>query len=70
MTSTRIIVETVIPLSADQKKELAGVLKKKFGTDQFEEQLNADVLGGVRITAGSTQIDASIAGKLAQIRNA
>lgn len=69
MSAHNIVVESVIPLSAEQKKDVAAFLKKKFGTEKFAEHINTDILGGVRILANSTQYDASIAGKLQQLRN-
>jgi len=65
-----IIVETVIPLSAEQKAVVSALLKSKFGTTSYAEKLNPSILGGVRIMVGSTQYDATLAGKLAQLRNA
>ncbi|MEK7458202.1 MAG: F0F1 ATP synthase subunit delta [Patescibacteria group bacterium] len=64
-----IIVETVIPLSTDQKAVVSTLLKSKFGTPSFTEKLNPSILGGVRIMVGSTQYDATLAGKLAQLRH-
>ena len=64
-----IVVETVIPLSAEQKATVSALLKSKFGTASFTEKLNPNVLGGVRIMIGSTQYDATLAGKLEQLRN-
>ena len=69
MSVHTIVVESVIPLSAEQKKDVAALLKKKFGTEKFTERINAEILGGVRILADSTQYDASLAGKLQQLRN-
>lgn len=71
MSTTRtIVVETVIPLSAAQKKDLTALFKSKFGTEKFSERINAEILGGIRIMVDSTQYDASLLGKLAQLRNA
>ncbi len=69
MIAHTIVVESVIPLSAEQKKEVAALLKKKFGSDKFSERINVELLGGVRILVNSTQYDASLAGKLQQLRN-
>lgn len=65
-----IIVETVIPLSVAQKAIVSALLRSKFGTSSFTEKLNPSILGGVRIMVGSTQYDATLVGKLAQLRNA
>lgn len=64
-----IVVETVIPLSPEQKAVVSALLKSKFGTSTFTEKLNPSILGGVRIMVGSIQYDATLAGKLAQLRN-
>ena len=71
MTNTpKIIVESVVPLSAEQETELKSVLKRKFGTNEYTAKLNEELLGGLRITVGSTQYDASVFNKLAQLRQA
>ena len=64
-----IIVETVIPLSIAQKAVVSALLKSKFGTPSVTENLNPRILGGVRIMVGSTQYDATLVGKIAQLRN-
>ncbi|HKY74251.1 MAG TPA: F0F1 ATP synthase subunit delta [Patescibacteria group bacterium] len=69
-TARTIVVETVIPLSAEQKKAVAAMLKQKFDTETFSEKINSEILGGVRIMVDSTQYDASLLGKLTQLRNA
>ena len=68
-TKAHIVVETVITLSSSQEKELKDLLKKKFGVSEFATTLNPDLLGGIRITVGSTQYDATLQGKLSQLRS-
>ncbi len=68
-TKAHIVVETVIALSQQQEKELKDLLKKKFGVSEFTTTLNPNLLGGIRITVGSTQYDASLQGKLSQLRS-
>ena len=70
MSTKHIVVETAIALSADQKKSMQSLLKEKFDATAFEEVVNPAILGGVRITVGSTRYDASLQGKLAQLRTA
>lgn len=65
-----IVVESVIALTDEQTADVKKVLKTKFGTDSFTAKLNPELLGGLRITVGSTQYDASVANKLAQLRQA
>ena len=66
--NAQIVVETAVELPAEQAKELKALLKKKFGTESYEEKVNASLLGGLRITVGATQYDASLLGKLNQLR--
>lgn len=64
-----VVVESVVPLSAQQKKELAALLKQKFGTEKYLEKHNPNLLGGLRVSIGTTQYDMSLAGKLSHLRN-
>lgn len=65
-----IIVESVIALSVEQTADLKKLLKSKFGTDSYEAKLTPELLGGLRITVGSTQYDASVANTLTQLGQA
>ena len=62
MTKTTVI--SAIKLSADQRKQLADVLSKKYNVSEFVEKVDPSILGGLKITIGSTQLDFSIKNKL------
>ncbi|OGJ22399.1 MAG: hypothetical protein A2804_00590 [Candidatus Pacebacteria bacterium RIFCSPHIGHO2_01_FULL_46_10] len=66
--NTSVIVETVVPLSTQQAQTLKVMLKKSFGTEEYTTELNPEILGGVRVRVGSTLYDASLRGKLEQLR--
>ena len=68
--NVNIVVETVVPLSAQQAQTVKTLLKKSFGTESYTTELNPEILGGVRIRVGSTLYDASLHGKLEQLRTA
>ncbi|OGJ41630.1 MAG: hypothetical protein A2378_01325 [Candidatus Pacebacteria bacterium RIFOXYB1_FULL_44_10] len=65
-----IVVESVIALSSNQKKKLADLVEKKYGSREFKEKIEPTLLGGIRVTVGSTQYDSSLFGSLTQMRNA
>jgi len=64
----KVLIETVIPLSATQKKSVQKLVEQKLGNAEIVEKINPSILGGIRITAGSVQYDASVFGKLQQLR--
>ena len=58
-------ITTAQPLSAPQRKTLMTALEKKYGQDlQIVEEIQEQLLGGIRVQIGSRQLDASVRGKL------
>ena len=67
----RALVETPIPLSDSQKQRLHTALEKIIGGQvSLEEQINPQVLGGLRISLGHRIINASLQGRLEALRQA
>ncbi len=67
----RALVETPIPLSDSQKQRLQAALQKIVGGQvSLEEQINPQVLGGLRISLGHRVIDVSLQGRLEALRQA
>ncbi len=67
----RALVETPIPLSDSQKQRLQAALEKIIGGQvRLEEQINPQVLGGLRISLGHRIIDVSLQGRLEALRQA
>lgn len=67
----RALVETPIPLSDSQKQRLHTALEEIVGGQvSLEEQINPEVLGGLRISLGHRVIDASLQGRLEALRQA
>ena len=66
--TTHVTVTSAIALSDAQKKELKSGLEKKYGSIDFHEEIDEKVIGGLKVTVGSEQFDASIAAKLAQLK--
>lgn len=61
-------ITSAIKLSADQRKKLSDVLSKKYQVKDFVEKVDPDILGGLKVTVGSTQIDLSVKNKLNALR--
>ncbi|MCK4324427.1 MAG: ATP synthase F1 subunit delta [Armatimonadetes bacterium] len=65
------LVETPIPLSDSQKQRLHMALEKIIGGQvSLEEQINPELLGGLRIFLGHRVIDVSLQGRLEALRQA
>lgn len=65
----KVIVESAVKLDEKQLKELGSILKKKLsGEISVSNQVNPEVLGGLRLTIGSKRIDVSLKAKLDQVR--
>lgn len=63
-------VESVIPLDEEQESKLKDRISKKFNKKVlFKNKLNKDLIGGIRITIGDTEIDASLRGKFLRLKN-
>jgi F-type H+-transporting ATPase subunit delta len=65
----RASVTTAIPLSEDERKKLAGDLSTQLGKDvRLVAQVDPAILGGLLLQVGDRLTDASVAGRLDQLR--
>lgn len=65
----KVTITSAVALSAAQRKTLADAIEKKHGKVELVEEINPAVLGGVKVTIDSEQIDATVAAKLKQVQN-
>ena len=57
------------PLSQESKEKIENLFRKKIdGEAEFAYEIDASVLGGIKVVDGSIVYDGSIAGKLEQIK--
>jgi F-type H+-transporting ATPase subunit delta len=64
-----VTVTTAQSLTADQKKKLTTAVEKKHGQKvELQEIVEPSVIGGFKVHFGSTEYDATISGKLEQLR--
>jgi len=64
-----LIVESAIPLTAIQEKELKLALEHKYEKTLFIKNIvNRELIGGVRIFLGDITIDSSILGKIERLK--
>lgn len=64
-----VTVTSAAPLSDQQKTTLLSGLNKKFGEVNLTEKLDEKIIGGIKVTVGSKQYDASVATKLEQLKH-
>ena len=64
------IVESAIELDGNERKSITGRLKKQHGDITSEFKVTPDLLGGLRITLGSTVWDGSVKARLDALRTA
>jgi F-type H+-transporting ATPase subunit delta len=65
------IVESAVELDGNGRRSISGKLKKQYGGDIATEfRVVPDLIGGLRITVGSTVWDGSIKSRLDNLRNA
>ncbi len=67
LTSTPLVT-TAVPLTDAQKKKIQQALTDKLGSGAFEEKIDTAILGGIKITVGSKEYDATIQNKLERIK--
>jgi F-type H+-transporting ATPase subunit delta len=64
-----IIVESVIPLTPKQEKKIVKILSEKVGAKLILKNLiNKELIAGVRIFFGDTEIDSSLQGKIVRLK--
>lgn len=64
-----VTITTAIELSADQRLKIKKALEEKMGAIAMKENVDPTVIGGIRIVANSKEIDATIQGRLARLKN-
>jgi F-type H+-transporting ATPase subunit delta len=63
-------VTSAVPLTADEQEALRVRLADRFGADlEFQFEVDASLIGGVRLRVGDQVIDGSVVGKLAALRD-
>lgn len=63
----RVIIQSAVALTAEEKKALEKYLENKVKTDNLEYQIDKSILGGLKIKIGDNLIDRSLATKIKQI---
>jgi len=63
-------VTSAVPLTGDEQEALRTKLIERYGPDlDFQFEVDASLLGGIRLRVGDQVIDGSVAGKLAALRD-
>jgi F-type H+-transporting ATPase subunit delta len=63
-------VASAVPLTGSEQEALRAKLADRFGADlEFQFEVDASLIGGVRLRVGDQVVDGSVAGKLAALRD-
>jgi len=66
----RATIESALPMSDAEQAGLTAALERRFGRKvEATVKVNAELIGGARITVGDTVIDDSVLGKLTAMKN-
>lgn len=65
---TKVIVETVYPLTSDELLQLSSALKAKLGPVSIENKHNPLLLGGLKLTVKGKVIDLSLSTRLKEVQ--
>ena len=67
--TVEVIVETAVPLSADQEKAIAQLLKQSIGVNAIlRNVINEKLIGGLKLKIHDTIIDSSVFGKIFRLK--
>lgn len=65
-----VTITTAVKLTEKQFSSIVDAVTKKYGKAlEFKQQVKPEVIGGIRLTIGSSQLDATISHKLQQLQN-
>jgi F-type H+-transporting ATPase subunit delta len=65
-----VTITTAVALTDTQLKSIVDAVTKKYGKSfEFKEVVDPEVIGGIRLTIGSVQLDSTISHKLNQLKN-
>lgn len=65
---TKVSVLSVIPLTPKQQTTLIEALEKKYGQVELVQEIEKSIVGGIKVTIDSKQIDASLSNKIHQLQ--
>lgn len=65
---SEVIVTTAVELTSDQRKKLTSAIEEKMGSSRISEVIDPSIIGGIKIIAGSREIDSSVKGKLTKLK--
>ncbi len=67
--TTKVTVTTAIKLTKKQTSLIKKTLEKKYSAIELKEVVDKSVIGGIKLTVGSQEIDATIYTKLEKLHH-
>lgn len=68
-TKPKITITTAHKLTTEQFATVKELITSKIGDSEYEQIVDESVLGGIRLTLGNQDFDATIAGKLKKLES-
>lgn len=70
MSDSQVVVTTAFPLEKKQKEKVLQIAQKVVGatTAELKEVIDPTVLGGIKITFGGVEYDATLSSKLTVVQ--
>lgn len=63
-----VTVTTAIELTEEQRQKIKKAVIEKLGPISMREEIDPSVIGGIKILAGSKELDGTVKGKLERLR--
>lgn len=63
-----VVVTTAVALSDEQRTTIKQAIEEKMGPISLVEDVDPSILGGIRIIAGSKEVDATVKGRLNRLK--
>jgi F-type H+-transporting ATPase subunit delta len=65
------LIFSAFPINADQLADIVGPLEKRFGRKlETKVEIDADLIGGVRVVVGDEVLDTSVKARLERMKSA
>ena len=61
-------VITAIPISPEQRQKIRAAVEARLGTISLVEEIDPNIIGGIKLITGSIQYDGSIQNKLEKLK--
>ena len=65
----QVKITVAVPLTSEQKKRIKQTLKTKYGMLNFQVLIDPQIIGGIKLSLGFNEYDATLKTKLEKLKN-